>query len=502
MTENLVDLIARRTGHALTAGEQRFSYEDLMALAGGLAARLREHGLRPGDTVSLVLPNSPAFVIAYFACWHAGLVANPLNTRQSLDEHISVLRHARSRLVLTGPTFEAAARKCAGELDVPTLTIDEARPDALTVSPSAKPERGGAAPAVLIYTSGTTSAPKGVLLSHANLLADARGIAERLGIGPDYRTTCFMPLFHCNALIFSHLSTFAAGGSVQLLPKFSASTIWDAVEDYRAHSFSCPPTVLAILLERTPKDRPTPQSLRFVKVGAAPLAENLASSFEQRFGVPIVEGYGMTEGTATTTMHDPRQPRPQGTVGHPLHGQRVRIVDELGQELPGTRVGQIQIGGDTVMLGYHRDEQATRETIIDGWLSTGDLGSLDEVGNLRLAGRQKELIIRGGENIFPAALDSVIESHPEVIEGAVYGIPDPIWGESPAAVIVRRRDDLDLDELSQYVRARVADFAAPVVYRVVDSIPRNAVGKVRRHELTRAHGEEAEVAMANRKDVR
>lgn len=495
MSANLIDLVRRRCGYALTAGDQHFSYEDLAEAAAAFAEQLRERGLRSGDVVSVLLPNCPAFVVAYLACWHSGLVANPVNSHQSTDELVTVLRHAGSQLVITGPTFESTARACATELALPSLVVDENRLEIPAAPPVAEPAGGGDRPAVLIYTSGTTSAPKGVLLSHSNLLADARGIAERLGVESDYRTTCFMPLFHCNALIFSHLATFTAGGSVQLLPKFSASRLWRQVEAHGSHSFSCPPTVLAMLLERTPPDHATPDSLRFVKVGAAPLAETLAATFERRFGVPLVQGYGMTEGTATTVMHDPRVPRPGGTVGHCLAGQRVRIVDEAGRELPVRQVGEIQIGGETVMLGYRRDEAATADTVVDGWLRTGDLGALDEAGNLCLDGRRKELIIRGGENIFPIAIDQVLESHRHVSEGAAYGVPDPIWGESPAAVVVARAGaDLDLDELHEFVCARVANFAVPVAYRVVASIPRNAVGKIRRHELTRAHLHESEAS--------
>lgn len=500
MNRNLFDLVERHEGVALIHHGREITYADLRHAATGLAGQLHRHGIREGDVVSLLLPNSPAFVVAYLACWYTGAIANPLNSRLSTLDLTDVVTHAGGRLIITGDTFGPVADTLAENCDAsggrtenrPVEVLRMPVEHAITGDPlpghSATPPRcgGGQAPAVLIYTSGTTSAPKGVLLSHNNLLADSTGIAERLGVGADYRTVCFMPLFHCNALIFSHLSTFVVGGSVVLLTRFSASSLLDDVESAAAHSFSCPPTVLAMLLERTDHERPAPHSLQFVKVGAAPLAGSLAASFEARFGISLIEGYGMTEGTATSVMHDPRLPRPDGTVGSCLAGQHIRIVDAAGQPLPTSSIGEIQISGATVMLGYHRDPALTEATVVEGWLHTGDLGHLDEHGYLRLAGRKKELIIRGGENIFPAALDEALQAHPHVAEGAVFGVPDPIWGESPVAAIVAK-NALDLTELREFMRGRVADYAMPVEFHLVEQIPRNAVGKVQRHELARLY---------------
>lgn len=511
MSENLFGLLSDPSNAGKTAllwKGQQISYADLCESALRIAAELRDRGVKEGDVVTLLFPNAPAFVASYFACWHVGAIANPLNTRLPPSELAALISHAQSRLVVTGPTFAGTAAESIaplqrdaeqpgdGHLGAPKVAVWKFETEGLCPAPGAYQRRlemaaGGQRAAALIYTSGTTSAPKGVLLSHRNLLVDARGISSRLGIDDRYRTVCFMPLFHCNALIFSHLSTFCVGGSVVLLPKFSASGLWGEVQRSHAHSFSCPPTVLAMLLDRTPAQQPTPPSLRFVKVGAAPLPEALASSFEKRFGVPLVEGYGMTEGTATTVMHDPRIPRPTGTVGFVLEAQRVRIVDSKGCELGPGQVGEIQIGGETVMLGYYRDPERTASTIVDSWLRTADLGRLETDGYLRLTGRQKELIIRGGENIFPAALDQVLESHPRVRDGAVYGVADPIWGESPVAAVVPK-PGLDIAELTRFVRERVADFEMPVDFRLVEEIPRNAVGKIQRHQLQQTHEDTAQ----------
>ena len=503
MSDNLFSLLtapSRAERTALLWQGRSIRYAELRDAALHMAAELRSRGVREGDVVTLLLPNAPAFVVAYFACWYVGAVANPLNTRLGADELAGLLAHAQSRLVISGPTFSKLAdealwrregQRCvpSGDSRLIELWLLESE-DNLEVCAHNEAvgelARGASDPAVLIYTSGTTAAPKGVLLSHSNLLADAAGIASRLAVDHEDRTLCFMPLFHCNALIFSHLSSFYVSASVALYSKFSASQLWEQVERTGAHSFSCPPTVLAMLLSRTPANLSAPTGLRFVKVGAAPLAESLASAFERRFNVPLIEGYGMTEGTATTVMHDPHASRPPGTVGFALDGQRVRIAREDGAVLPSGHVGEIQIGGATVMLGYHRAPELTSGTVIDGWLRTGDLGSLDSEGYLRLAGRQKDIIIRGGENIFPAALDELLEAHPGVQEGAVYGVPDAIWGEVPVAAVVPN-PGLDLHHLSEFMRGRVADFQMPTHFRLVESIPRNAVGKTQRHILKESH---------------
>lgn len=506
MSESLFDILAERGDSddvAILWQGREISYALLHDAAAEVADGLVRRGVARGDVVTLLFPNSPAFVACYFACWRVGAVANPLNSRLTATELAALVAHAESRLLVHGPTFgdlahdtlEKVARAPrtdappAGSRVAPWELGDE---DVLAPGPRrpSPATGGGDAPAALIYTSGTTARAKGVLLSHRNLLADARGLADRLGVGEGYRTLCFMPLFHCNALIFSHLSTFTVGGSVVLTTRFSASRIWDMVDDYDVHSFSCPPTVLAILLDRTPTERETPSALRFVKVGAAPLGEDLAGRFEERFGVPLVEGYGMTEGTATSVMHDPRLPRPPGTVGFVLAGQRLRVVGPDGDALATDSIGEIEIGGDTVMLGYHRDPELTSQTVVDGWLRTGDLGALGHDGYLRLTGRKKELIIRGGENIAPLVLDDVVASHPQVQDCAVYGIPDPIWGESPVAAVVAR-PGLDIEDLTAYVRGRVAEFAMPVEIRVVREIPRNAVGKIQRHALAAMHSHDA-----------
>lgn len=504
MPEAIFDLLGTRSSSTSTAivwNGEPISYAALHTAADDIADELARRGVEHGDVVTLLFSNCPAFVAAYFACWRLGAIANPLNSRLSPTELSTLIDHAGSRALLYEEALEWLVRDSLHDLRDPALA-DAAQlrmqegalwrfertgiEEPPTPRPRAEPRGSGKQPAALIYTSGTTARSKGVLLSHDNILADAFGLSNRLGIDSQDRTLCFMPLFHCNALIFSHLSTFTVGGSVVLTRRFSASNLWDLIDAHGAHSFSCPPTVLAILLERTPPNRQTPTSLRFVKVGAAPLGDQLATSFEQRFRVPLVEGYGMTEGTATSTMHDPRLPRPTGTVGHALSGQRLRIVDADDNELPPDAVGEIQISGETVMLGYHRDPELTASTVIDGWLRTGDLGALSDDGQLRLTGRQKEIIIRGGENIAPIALDEVIGSHPDVVDCAVYGVPDPIWGESPAAAVVTK-PTLDLDDLRRFVQERVADFEIPVVFTTVGEIPRNAVGKIQRHLLADSH---------------
>ena len=338
----------------------------------------------------------------------------------------------------------------------------------------------------MIYTSGTTGRPKGVLLSHANVWADGVALSQGFRMGPDHVALCFMPLFHCNALIVSHISAFIGHGTIVLCRKFSAREHWRLVADHNVNSFSAPPTVLAILLERESEARDARIKLDFVKTGSAPLTVELATRFESRFGKDIlIEGWGLTECTATSTLNPlyAGGRRKIGSVGQALAGQEIAVVDEQGNFLPPETTGELVIRSPTMMLGYFRDEEATRKAIVDGWLHTGDLGRMDQEGYVFLVGRKKEIIIRGGENVSPLEIEEVLCRHPSVRDVAVGGLPDRIWGEVVVACVVPNETASE-QELIAYCRENLADFKVPVRVAIVDELPRNATGKILRRNLT------------------
>ncbi len=489
----------RSSRPAIVFEGQTLSYADLDDLSNRFAHLFARLDLAAGDRVSMLMGNEPLVVAAYFGMFKSGQIANPINNRLTAEEVAYILGHAGSKLLITTPEFLETACDAAGRLEEPPAILCMGEPAApasmpllagrlLFEQPVTPLQRGADdenASVLLIYTSGTTGRPKGVLLTHANVLADARALSEGFGLTPEHTTLCFMPLFHCNALIVSHMSSFVAGGTVVLCRRFSASRHWDLVKTHNVNSFSAPPTVLAILLEREAEVRGHDIRLDYVKVGSAPLTLDLAERFEQRFGRGIlVEGWGLTEATATNTLirAGVGGTRKVGSVGIALPGHEIGVVDENGRPVPTGQSGELVIRGPTVMKEYFRDPEATARAVVNGSLHTGDLGYMDDEGYVFLVGRKKEMIIRGGENISPLEVEEVLTRHPAVLEVAVAGLPDRIWGETVAACIVRN-GTVSEDELIAFCSTRLAAFKVPAKIAFVEALPRNAIGKVLRRSL-------------------
>ncbi len=478
-----------------------YSYAELDDLANQFAHLFGKLRLEIGDRVSMLIGNEPLVVAAYFGMFKSGMIANPVNNRLTVEETAYVLGHSGSRLLITTPEFLPLAVSAVGALEVkPTILLLGAAPGVavpvpvlsdteLFAQPRTPRRVAGlteSTPILLIYTSGTTGRPKGVLLTHANVWADGMALSQGFRLTQDHVALCMMPLFHCNALIVSHISAFIARATILLVRKFSAREHWKLVKDYNVNSFSAPPTVLAILLEREADVRGANIKLDFVKTGSAPLTVDLATRFEDRFGKDIlIEGWGLTEGTATSTLNPlyAGGKRKVGSVGQALPGQEIRVFGEQGQALPPGEVGELVIRSPTVMLGYFRDEEATRKTIVDGWLHTGDLGRTDADGHIFLVGRKKEIVIRGGENVSPLEVEEVICRHPAVRDVAVGGLPDRIWGEVVVACVVPASPVTE-QELFEHCRSHLADFKVPVRIAFTEELPRNATGKILRRNLT------------------
>ncbi len=438
-------------------------------------------------------------LVTYFGIFKAGMIAHPLNARLKPRELSGILAHADSKLIVAaGEHLQSLSGVQLQNKRLPPVLCFDAPSDSdmplMSLTPLAKQSvsRPSAThsrnddDALLIYTSGTTSDPKGVRLTHANMAADANAIATALAIGPTHRTLCFMPLSHCNALVFSHLSCFLVGATVVLTARFSASDHWRLVRDNRVNSFSCPPTVLAILLERQLDELHSQSSLDYIKVGSAPLPQDLAERFEARFGQLLLEGYGLTEATCTNTLNPVAGPRKRGSVGQALPGHELQVINEDGNVAPSNVVGELVVRGPTVMKGYFRDPEATENTIVDGWLRTGDLAQIDSDGYVSVVGRKKEMLVRGGENVSPLEIEEVLRRHPLVRDAAVIGVPDPIWGEVVAAFVISD-ESLVPAEVVEFCRPLLADFKLPQHIFQVDELPRNETGKIQRQRLKEMH---------------
>ncbi|MBF6139144.1 class I adenylate-forming enzyme family protein [Nocardia farcinica] len=438
------------------------------------AAVLHSRGIRKGDVVAVVLPNRVELVVLLFAAWRLGAAVTPVRPDATEDELRYQILDAGARVVV------AEDGRDPGFLDVARVAGPDADADVPAPSAAADPH----ATALIIYTSGTTGRPKGVVLDHANIAAMCAMIVDALGLDETDHSLLVLPLFHVNGIVVSILSPLLTGGRATIAGRFSASAFFPLVERVRPTYFSAVPAIYAMLVAQPAEVRPDTSSLRRAICGAAPMPAELIARFETRFGVPIVEGYGLSEGTCASTINPPAGPRKPGTVGVPLPGQTVAIMGADGALLaPGAR-GEVVIRGANVMRGYLGKPEATAATVVDGWLHTGDVGYFDPDGYLVLVDRIKDMIIRGGENIYPKEIENVLHSHPAVLESAVVGAPDPVLGEVPVAhVVTMPGTDVSEAELVAHCRHSLARDKVPVAVRITDALPRNAVGKIDKKAL-------------------
>ena len=324
------------------------------------------------------------------------------------------------------------------------------------------------------------------MLDHAHLASMATMIAEAAGLTGDDHCLLVLPLFHANAINASFLAMARAGGRLTILPSFHPVQFLQAVERSRPTYFSAVPTIYSYLVSLPEDLQFDTSSIRFAFCGAAPASVQLLEEAERRFGFPLVEGYGLTEGTCVSTLNPVDGPRKVGTVGLPLPGQRVEVMAPDGSLLPHGERGEVVVQGANVMRGYLNRPEATAESLGDGWLHTGDVGILDEDGYLRLVDRIKDIIIRGGENLYPKEIEAELHAHPAVLEAAVVGAPHPVLGEVPVAyVALRTGAEVTEEELRALCATRLTRVKVPVSVTVLDSLPTNAVGKIDKPALRR-----------------
>jgi acyl-CoA synthetase (AMP-forming)/AMP-acid ligase II len=467
---SLPDDRARTAPDAPAIGDDRtdLTNSELAARVTAAAGALSDHGVGRGDVVAVQLDNRVELVVVLFAAWRLGATVNPLNPVLTGAEATHQVLDAGSVLLVTaGGTGPVA--------EVTTIGVD----DLTSSSAPGLAEPSADDLALLIYTSGTTGQPKGVMLTHANLDAMTASFIEWLEVTDADHSMLVLPLFHANGIVLGTLTPLRAGGQVSITGKFSRDRFFADVERLRPTYFSAVPAIYAILSALPEDVHPDTSSLRFVVCGAAPMPAELITRFEDRFDVVLVEGYGLSETTCASTINPLHGLRKPGTVGLPLPGQEVAIVDQHGRRLPAGEVGEVAIAGPTVMLGYLGKPEETAESIVDGWLRTGDVGRFDEDGYLVLVDRVKDMIIRGGENIYPKEIESVLYQHPDVLEAAVVGRPHDVLGEVPVAFVARRPDaTVDADDLLEHCRARLSDYKLPVSITLVDELPKNPVGKI------------------------
>ena len=467
-------------GPALADDDGALDNAALLARTESAASVLTAHGVGEGDVVAVLLPNRVDLIIALFAAWRLGAAVTPINP---------VLGDAEARYQLTDAGARVVVTDTERDLGVPALTPAALAEGEATGLPERRP-RPDSDLALLIYTSGTTGNPKGVMLTHANLDAMTASFAEWFELGAEDHSLLVLPLFHANGIVLGTLTPLRAGGRVTITGRFSRDRFFDDVERVRPTYFSAVPAIYALLSTLPDDIRPDTSSLRFGVCGAAPMPVEAIERFEHRFGITIVEGYGLSETTTASTINPLRGPRKPGTVGLPLPGQRVDVVDAEGRPVPVGERGEVVISGPVVMAGYLGRPEETARTIVDGRLRTGDIGCFDEDGYLRIVDRIKDMIIRGGENVYPKEIENALYAHPDVHEAAVVGRPDDVLGEVPVAFVsLVPGSTASAPELSAHAARLLARFKQPEVIEIVAEIPKNPVGKIDKPALRRRLGE-------------
>jgi long-chain acyl-CoA synthetase len=476
--------------------EQTFSYAQVDEISGRVATSLRNLGVGRGDKVAVQLPNLPHFLFAYFAILKAGAVMVPLNPLLRAPEVSYHLHDSESRLLITFETFAEEAVKGAGGLPtyVVNLPGNDQRPegtkhfdelyfadDTGDIEPTNADDT-----AVIIYTSGTTGKPKGAELTHFQLFMNCTVAGELFEIRDDDVGMAVLPMFHVFGLSSVLNVTVRYGGSLVLVPRFDAKTVVDELAHHRCTIFSGVPTMYFALLQADTEGHDL-SALRVGVSGGAAIPGEVIRAFEEKFpGVVILEGYGLSETASTTTFNINAEQRKVLSIGKPIWGVEVRVVDEDDNELPpGTdNVGEIVIRGHNVMKGYYKKPEATAEAFRDGWFHTGDLAYRDEDGYFFIVDRKKDLVIRGGYNVYPREIEEVLFDHPGVAAAAVIGKPDEKLGQEVLAFVVAKEGvKLTSDELIAHCKERLAAYKYPREVRVIDELPMGPTGKVLKKEL-------------------
>ena len=475
--EYLPGILARRFGDdpCIRDDNTRMSFRELDERVSSVAAQFRELGVTRGDVIAVMLPNRSELVISIFAAWHLGAAATPINPNFTHDEADHQINDADAALVVNaGPDSPNGGR--------PSIGVDELRASG---AGSCEPvELRGEDLALVIYTSGSTGRPKGVMLTHANADAMSTTMVGMMKMTSADHCLLVLPLFHVNALMVSLLTPLRVGAQLSIVGTFSASTFFDRVEQLRPTYFSAVPTIYSLLLTQADGRTPDLSSLRFAVCGAAPATREMLTAAEEFLGAPILEGYGLTEATCASAVNPIDGPRKPGTVGPALPGQRIRIVDENLHDVAPGESGEVLVTGQIVMAGYLNNPEATEKTLVDGWVRTGDVGTLDEDGYLTIVDRLKDMIIRGGENLYPKEIENVIGSLSGVLEVAVVGRPDDVLGEVPVAFVVPYPDaELSPDAVIDHCRGRLTRVKVPAEVTITPELPKNPVGKIDKPRL-------------------
>jgi long-chain acyl-CoA synthetase len=489
LASNLVEAVEMyRDRVAVRLDDLALTYAQLDERSARAAALLAGRGVRPGDRVGLMLPNVVEFPVLYYGILRAGAVVVPMNPLLKAREIEYYLGDSGASLIFAwhGVADEAAKgaeAAGAGFVAVEPAAFGQLLGDSPPVT--AVTGRGDDDTAVILYTSGTTGRPKGAELTHANLARNAAVSATTLfRLEPDDVVMGCLPLFHSFGQTCGLNAVVGSGASLTLLARFDPGKALEVIQRDRVTVFEGVPTMYVAMLHHPGRGDGDVGSLRVCVSGGAALPVEVLRGFEDAFGCVILEGYGLSETSPVASFNHPDRARKPGSIGTPIQGVEMRVVDQAGDDVPTGEVGEIAIRGHNVMKGYWRRAQATREAIPDGWFRTGDLARQDEDGYFFIVDRKKDLIIRGGYNVYPREVEEVLYEHPAVAEAAVIAIPHPTHGEEVgAAVVLKPGAEVTPAELQAFCKERVAAYKYPRYVWLEAALPKTATGKLLRREV-------------------
>jgi fatty-acyl-CoA synthase len=459
---------------------QDLTYAELDSRASRLAAGLAARGLRRGDRLATLTTTSPDHVATFFACARLGVALQPISWRLASAEVAYQLEDAEPSLLLPSDDYAELARKAGTKVEIarigdPTLEADG------EVEDVARDDD----PLLLVYTSGTTGKPKGALLSHANCFWTNLSFDRTTSLRDGDVVLQVLPQFHVGGWNVQPLLAWWKGATVVLEPAFDAARALDLIAEHGVTTMMGVPATYLFLAHEPGFAVADLSSLRLAVVGGAPMPEALLETWIAR-GIEIVQGYGLTEAAPNVLCLPPEEAtRKLGFAGKPYPHVDVALRDaDTGALVEGTGTGELVVRGPNVFAGYWRNAEATEAAFADGWLLTGDVAERDAEGFYRIAGRIKDMVISGGENVYPAEIEDVLHAHPAVLEAAVVGVPDERWGEACAAfVVLREGSNVGTEELQRLCRDQLARFKVPKTFAFVDALPRSSMGKVLKDEL-------------------
>jgi long-chain acyl-CoA synthetase len=488
---NLSDLLTRAADRggdriALKLDDQEVDFAFFDEGASRVAGLLRAKGIEPGDRVGIMLPNVPYFGVVYYGILRAGGVVVPMNVLLKEREVGFYLSDPGAKAVFAWHGFADAARAGAqasgaepilvapGEFEQLLMGADALREDA---------ERAVDDTAVILYTSGTTGTPKGAELTHANLRANCEGMMRLARLSEDDVILGALPLFHSFGQTCGLNGAVASGACLSMIPRFDPVKALEIIQRDRVTVFEGVPTMYHAMLSVRDRGDYDVSSLRLCVSGGSAMPVEVMRGFEEAFGCDVIEGYGLSETSPVASFNHLDRERKPGSIGTPIEGVEMRVVDEDGNEVEQGGVGEIAIRGHNVMKGYWNRPDATADVLDDdGWFRTGDMATVDEDGYFFIVDRKKDMIIRGGYNVYPREIEEVLYEHPAVSEAAVVGVPDEAMGEEVGAAVVLK-GDADAEEIRRFVKDRVAAYKYPRRIWFLDELPKGPTGKILKREI-------------------